>query len=84
MVLEISKKITINDQVESWGQWVKENFIYGALFISLLVLLVSYLRSQIKKRDEYETKLTLIMEEMAGDDDELRQKFKRLLEGKKS
>ncbi len=84
MVVEISQKVAINDQVESWGQWLTKNFIYGALFISFLVLLVSYLRTQIKKQDDYQAALTLIIEEMAGDDNVLIQKLEKLLEKKKN
>lgn len=82
MVVEIKEEISLNQQVESWGSWIKENFIYGALFVAALVLLVSYLKTQVKKRDDYQRDLTIIMEDMVGEDHELRDKLEKLLERK--
>lgn len=82
MVVEITQKVAINDRVESWGQWVKENFIYGALFIAFLVILVSYARAQIKKRDDNQVVFATILRDLAGDDEELRQKLETLLDKK--
>lgn len=60
IVLEIREKVSIDEKVTSYYKIARNNFVQAAIFIALLVLVVTYLNGQIKKMGRNNTMLDLL------------------------
>ena len=82
IVVDIQNKISEGDG--NIFDKMKDYFIYGALFVFVLILglLWYYFHRRMRERTNYENDLSDIIENIVGDNDALKEKFLKSLEDK--
>jgi|GEM_PF-3126348 len=77
IVLDIREKVSIDEQVTFYYKVARNNFVQAALFIALLVLIVSYMNGQIKKMGRNNT-----MSDLLDRDPQLKKQIAELIKNR--